>query len=110
MRAAVLALTGLLGATTVQAQGNDQSTSGAAASETRGAVMIGAGSTSNVTTGASGETEGSAKTLRPIDVDMPYPRVSGPFGMTEPLPIADTPARLYCDIIADAAARARCAN
>ncbi|MDX2205300.1 MAG: hypothetical protein NW223_21310 [Hyphomicrobiaceae bacterium] len=91
------------------AQGNDSQTPASQPQEQKGGVTIGAGSTSNVTTGASGVPGQPGATLAPIATHMPYPPQSeGPLGLPGKLPIV-APAAKRCDVISDAAARRRCA-
>lgn len=78
-------------------------------SQQSGEVTVGAGTTSDVTTGSSGEGSGSGdETIQPVDVDMPYPeQPEGLLGTPGSLAI-QSPRQLRCDIIEDEAARNRC--
>lgn len=91
------------------AQGNESTTSTAAAEspEEAGAVQIGAGSTAAVTTGSSGPESAANPTVTPLDppFDIAPPRHAflGP-GM---LPVA-APGRPRCGVIVDDTARRMC--
>lgn len=91
------------------AQGNDSQTPAGQPQEQKSGVTIGAGSTSSVTTGSSGVQGQPGAALAPVAWDMPYPpRTEGPLGLPGKLPIG-APAAKRCDLIADSAARQRCA-
>ena len=91
------------------AQGNDSQTPADQPQEQKSGVTIGAGSTSSVTTGSSVEPGQPGATLSPIAIDMPYPpQPEGALSLPGKLPI-EPPAAKRCDVIADAAARQRCA-
>ena len=91
----------------VRAQGNDATTGGAVERAAPESVQIGAGSTSNVTTGSSGAKQPAEKTARPLETNMPRPPRSGPFSLPGFLP-QERPATLRCGVVADGGARARC--
>jgi hypothetical protein len=101
----VIALTSAPAA--VSAQGNDSATGGATDRAAPESVQIGAGSTSNVTTGSSGAKQPAGKTAQPLGTSMPWPPRSEPFSLPGSLPL-QRPARLRCDVIADGNARDRC--
>jgi hypothetical protein len=90
-----------------RAQGNDATVGKAPENTARGSVQLGAGSTSNVTTGSSGPKQAPGNTAPPLDTNMPWPPVSGAFSMPGPLSLERRPI-LRCDVIADGNARLRC--
>lgn len=89
------------------AQGNDTETQTEQPAERGGEVQLGAGSTSNVTTGSSAAKPSASPGVAPLAVEMPRPQPMGPFGAMQPLQVQE-PVALRCDIIADANAQARC--
>ncbi len=90
-----------------RAQGNDSTTGGAKERAAPESVQIGAGSTSDVTTGSSGVKQAPGKTAPPLNTKMPWPPRGGPFSTPGSLQL-ERPAALRCDVIADGNARARC--